>query len=69
MLNLSADVHRSKGAIETICVHFSDIITIRVGLLESLQEKFDKAKASLEAQVCFESIDLIIVNYLQNNSL
>lgn len=50
----SADVHRCEGALDTIRIHFPDDATVPTGLLDSLQEKFDQAKATLQqAQVCF----------------
>ncbi|MCO5560657.1 hypothetical protein L7F22_014274 [Adiantum nelumboides] len=43
-----ADVHRCEGAIDTIRIHFPDDANVPTGLLDSLQEKFDQANATLQ---------------------
>ncbi|MCO5558183.1 hypothetical protein L7F22_011762 [Adiantum nelumboides] len=49
-----ADVHRCEGALDTIQIHFPDNANVPTGLLDSLQEKFDQANATLQqAQICF----------------
>ncbi|MCO5550248.1 hypothetical protein L7F22_003731 [Adiantum nelumboides] len=42
------DVHRCEGALDTIRIHFPNDANVPIGLLDSLQEKFDQAKATLQ---------------------
>ncbi|MCO5575985.1 hypothetical protein L7F22_029792 [Adiantum nelumboides] len=49
-----ADVHRCEGALDTIRIHFLDDANVPTGFLDSFQEKFDQANATLQqAHVCF----------------
>ncbi|MCO5582449.1 hypothetical protein L7F22_036345 [Adiantum nelumboides] len=44
----NADVHRCKGALDTIRIHFPDDANVPTGLLDSFQEKFDQANATVQ---------------------
>ncbi|MCO5602811.1 hypothetical protein L7F22_056950 [Adiantum nelumboides] len=48
MVKSVADVHHCEGALDTIQIHFPDDASVPTGLLDSLQEKFDQEKATLQ---------------------
>ncbi|MCO5596725.1 hypothetical protein L7F22_050793, partial [Adiantum nelumboides] len=48
MVKSVANVHRCKGALDTIQIHFPNDANVPTGLLDNLQEKFDQANATLQ---------------------